>query len=657
MARDYVDVLNGTFGDEKAAPSAGLSFIFGSGSRLLDMIDEHEGRRVVVYPCSSEDEISEMAQGMMCALTWVLNSFDGVTAIPLIMDSPLSAVDWKPSASAFNPDSFMLDGLGEDTLVTAILQREFDAFKWVLTGTTDIEDEETFSIELRADDIGELPSLILEAADHLGLWLGEDIDNLKHTRKKILNSGEWLNAAFRWHQAALTRAINEQTFDLSASSFRDIVAVSTDSILSQLTVKGVALAISWFEEMNAEQLVTSLTTLPHWQDGASAIARALIEIGDTRKALSLLETATKDAPEFPLNWLVLARLYTAVQQPSSAVETLQDAIELHQNNVPLLMQYGEVLINYADQNITLDEIVFIDENIEPAAAFEAIAAYEQAVNLLHGDQQAAAYVQLISALARYASDHIWPAFEALAAIDKSGSYTELALNTVAAQSDMEKVIPSLSQATQSNPDTGQIWRNLAYAYYLTGETDRASAAVDHALSHAVDTRSRGDYELLALYAQDRTLETELGEIANSLNVDSDITDRSLELLEWVVSEAPHYIEGYLLLGRAYAAGGESTTALEVLLDAEKNLGADAEIYVAIIDLLLEAGEEPVALDYVTKGLDAFPRYVPLLVRAALVTDALGDRQGAKAFLRQAHNVTPYHKEIMRVMEVFRDTES
>src|SRR5690606_30585305 len=131
---------------------------------------------------------------------------------------------------------------------------------------------------------------------------------------------------------------------------------------------------------------------------------------------------------------------------------------------------------------------------------------------------------------------------------------------------------------------GRVWRNLAYAQYLAGDEADASISIEEALKSAEDIRSRGEYELLSLYAQDATIEAELAEIADSLSADGEVTDRTLELLEWIVTEAPHYIEGYLLLGRAYAANDEGGTALEVLLDAEQHLGADASIYVAIIDL-------------------------------------------------------------------------
>lgn len=653
MARDYSDVLNGKFGDESIAPVTALSFIFGSGVRLLDESEAQEERRIAVYPCNADADLSEVAQGMMCALAWVLNSLDGVTAIPLLTNAP--SAEWTPESSTFSPDSLTLEGLGEDTFLTGMLKRDPSGFNLVLSGTTDLEDVEDLSIELQAGDEDGLFRSVLTAATRFAVWLEADASDVNEALLPAeVRSREWLAAAFAWHRTALSDAMSEKSFDFASPALQRLKLASNEPALTSLLVKGIALALVWFEQVDAVALSEAITSLSHWQESAGAIARALVELGETRASLELLETAVEAAPEFPLNWLVLARLYTAFQQPALAIQALQTAIERHQQYAPLLMQYGDALMSYADQGIALEEVIFIDEHLEPAAAFEAIAAYAEAARLLSGEQQAMAYVKLIAALARYDPEKIWQAFDALATADSTGTYTELALNAVASQEDIDHAIGILKKAAQSKPESGHLWRNLAYAQYLAGEEDGASTAISEALKYASDTRSRGEYELLALFTQDAAIEAELAEIADSLSAEGEVTDRTLELLEWVVTEAPHYIEGYLLLGRAYGANGESGTALEVLLDAEKNLGADADIYVSIIDLLLESDEETVALDYVTKALDVFPRHIPLLARAALVTDALGDREGAKAFLRQAHNIVPYHREIMRITGMFSD---
>ena len=657
MAKDYADVLNGAFGDETSAPVAALSYIFGGGVRLLDDSEAQEERRILVYPCVADAAMNEFAQGLMCALTWELNALDGVTAIPLLIRTVTDKLTVENST--FTPETFMLEGLGEDTFVTATLNREIAGLKLSLTATSDVEDADDLAIELHAISEDDLVGAVFEAVKQLREWL--DVDESETTGigqvSAVPGAREWFEAAFAWHRAMLADAVAEKSIDLSSLAFQRVTAAASQPALIDLTIKGLALSMVWFDEIDTISLLSTLKMLPHWQDNAGPISRILIGSGKTREALELISTAVEEAPEIALNWLVLARLYGAVQQPALAVETLQAAIERHQEHAPLLMQYGDLLMSYADQKISLEEVIFIEEDLEPASAFEGIAAYEEAIRLLQGEPQAMAYVQLITALARYHPDNLWTAFDALALSDTKGTYTELALNSVAAQDEISRAISSLQKAAQSSPGSGRAWRNLAYAQYLAGDKNGASAAVQEAQRHATDARSLGEYELLSLYVQDPGVESELAEIADTLSAGGDVTDRMLELLEWIVTEAPHYIEGYLLLGRAYDTNEESATALEVLLDAEKNLGADAEVYVSIIDLLLDAGEETVALDYVSKALDEFPRHIPLLARAALVTDALGDREGAKAFLRQAHNIVPYHREIMRVAGIFRDSEA
>src|SRR5690606_35749123 len=172
MPRDYADVLNGKFGDETVAPVTALSFIFGSGVRLLDDFDEQEERGVGVYACVADAGPSEIAQGLMCALTWVLNSLDGVTAIPLLIREPRA--EWDAAASAYTPDSYTLEGLGEDTLLTAELKQSSAGFTWALTGTTDLEDVDDLSFELNVPSEDALFIAILQAVARFSVWLGAD---------------------------------------------------------------------------------------------------------------------------------------------------------------------------------------------------------------------------------------------------------------------------------------------------------------------------------------------------------------------------------------------------------------------------------------------------------------------------------------------------
>lgn len=654
MARDYADVLNGTFGDETIAPVAALSFIFGGSVRLLDEPDTKIERRIAMYPCITEPDLMEFAQGLVCVLAWELNSIDGVTAIPLLIKAPEN--EWIAEDSSFTPETFTLDGLGEDTIITAALRRDEIGFNISLAITTEIEHVEDLTFELRANGEHELLAAILDAAGRIGRWLdvGTDeltIENEAKPADKV-PAIEWLKAVFAWHCTTLDDALNERPFSVSSVSFQRLTAAPD---LGRMVIKGAALYMLWFQEIDLSVL-DALRAFPRWQANAGPLARSIVELGKIREALELVNTAVEEAPEFAGNWLVLARMYSAVQQPTLAIETLQSAIEQHQDYAPLLMQYGDALMNYADQNTPLETVIFIEEDLEPASAFECIAAYERAARLLNGELQAMAYVQLIAAQARYQPAKLWQSFEVLATSDHTGVYTELALNAVAAQDEIVAAVSSLQKAVYSNPESSRIWRNLAYAQYLAGDHGGAAAAIREALDRVKDSRSRGEYELLSLYIQDPAVEEELAEVADNLSAGGSVTDRALELLEWIVSEAPHYIEGYLLLGRAYEANAETSTALEVLLDAEQNLEVDAEIYVAIIDLLLEVGEETVALDYVSKAIDVFPRHVTLLVRAALVMDGIGDRDGAKTFLRQAHNIAPYHREIMRVSTIFHNLD-
>lgn len=649
MARNYTDVLNGSFGEGDVPPVRGLSYIFGGGVRLADDINEQSERRIAVYPCIAPAEDSEAAQGLMCALSWTLNTLDGATAMPVLIREPV--VDWSAADSAFGTDDLSLEGLGEDTIVSGRLSKDDVRYTLTLTATSDVDDSEDLVVRIEGADERELLNGILEAAGTFASWLGgspSDIGGIATVQGERAIVRRWLVEAFAWHRTCLAHAADDGEFGLGSSEFGRLTIDSAQVELTGLTVRGIALMLTWFRSVDAVMLVEVVRAMPYWQVAAGALSRALVELRQTRLAIDTLEAAIGEAPQIALNWLVLSRLYTAVQQSKRAIEALQDGITANPTYAPLLMQYGDQLVAMGDEGRNLDEVVFLEEDREPIFAFEAIEAYREAVKLLHDEAQYIAYVRLITTLVRFDPAHVWPVFESLANQDSAGTFSDLALSAVAAQDDIENAVEPLETAARKFAEVGRVWRNLAYAQYMSGNGDAAAQAIATALSFAEDAKARGEYELLALYAQDRTVEAQLAEIADIVSARGEVSNSALEFLEWVVGEAPHYTEGYLLLGRAYVGTGEADTALEVLLDAEQNLGIDPDILAAITDLLLESGEETVALDYVSKGLDAFPRHIPLLARAALVTHLLGDEESATMFLRQAHNITPYHREIMAV---------
>lgn len=654
MAREYADILNGTFGDEDVnRQSNNLSVIFGSGIRLADEANTRTQRRIVVYPCKADAADAETAQGLMCALAWALNSLDGVVVMPLLVDAP--SATWEPNNSAFTPDDVQLDALGEDTVITASLERNTaSGYVLSLSAVSDVEGSDDVSVDVTGDSFVVLLNGVINAVPTFATMLGGTPDmssSVPEVRAPDAAVREWLHGAFAWYRAALLTAANEEFYDQDFAQIRDRTLLElSEAATTWLLVQSIALMSVWYETdtQDAELIIDMAKSLKAWQAGAPALSRALIEMRETRLAIETLETAVEEAPEQVRNWLVLSRLYAAVQRADLMLEVLQRGIELHPEDAPLLMLYGETLLTYAEQGLMVQQTILAGEG--ESTENEAIAAFRAAVRLTADEQRAMASIHLITALERAESPDLWQAFEELAVSDAKGIYIEHAINVISAEDDLEQALPALEKASIQHPLSGQVWRNLAYVQYLAGHMDTAATSIARALQYADSDTTRGEYELLALYAQDATIEGQLAEIADIVSAGYDVSERHLELLEWIVSEAPHYGEGYLLLARAYAADGESDTALEVLLDAEKQTGGSADIVAAIVDLLMESGEETVALEYITKGIENYPRHIPLLARAAQVTHALGDDDGARAFLRQAHNIAPYHKELLRVTQ-------
>ena len=111
----------------------------------------------------------------MCAVAWGLNALDGVTAIPLLTQVPV--IEWTPADSAFSPETFTLEGLGEDTLLTAALNRDGAGFEFSISATTEIEDIDDLNVELFANSEEGLFKLVFNALARVSVWLRADVVN------------------------------------------------------------------------------------------------------------------------------------------------------------------------------------------------------------------------------------------------------------------------------------------------------------------------------------------------------------------------------------------------------------------------------------------------------------------------------------------------
>lgn len=660
----YADVLNGTFGDEPTtSPGRNSSTIFGTGARLMDDSDGRAQRRLVIYPCESAPADFEVAQGLMTVLAWAVHSLDGVVVLPLLSASPTES-----SSKFFTPESFSLEGLGEDTVFTASLKRESDVYLLDILAETELENVDDLKYTVLGQSLPELASALVHSLNKIAAWLdgsATETDTLPSITGENGEILDWLLGAYKLHLALIRDAVNGAAFDFEQGQESPFFAPLTELInhvsatqnpmLNWLLLQGMALSSVWFEEIDPEGFATRMMTVKNWQIGASALARALVDMSETALALNVLENAVSDAPEIPFNWLVLARFYGAARRPDLQLNTIKSGLEQHDSYAPLLMFYGETSLNYANQGISHGHSIQA-EPLKNGMAGEAQAAFDAAIERTQGDARNTAYIQLITARTLIPGANIWGALAELAEADATGTYTEHAISAASAQDDIEQALPGLIAAAEKYPEAGQVWRNLAYVQYLTGDNESAAASVQKAISYTSNVRVQGEYEILGLYTQDARLEAQIADIAERINAGTPASDRDLELLEWVAAEAPHYGEIYLLLSRAYRLEDEADTALEVLLDAEQHVGIDADVIVAIVDLLQEAEEDAVALDYVSKGLEAYPRNIRLLARAAQVAFTLGDDEGASAFLRQAHNIAPYHRELLRVTKDIMDSE-
>ena len=141
---------------------------------------------------------------------------------------------------------------------------------------------------------------------------------------------------------------------------------------------------------------------------------------------------------------------------------------------------------------------------------------------------------------------------------------------------------------------------------------------------------------------------EVGTVLLIPNAEVDVED--VEYLERVLERVPSFAEVYVLVAKAYLIWGESSTALETLLDGHKNAPDDPEIIALLSETLWESGEEDLALSYLNKGINNNPTNVPLLALAGQYLFDDGQEEAAKAYLLRAEMISPRDPTLIRVRQ-------
>src|SRR5690606_23567011 len=154
--------------------------------------------------------------------------------------------------------------------------------------------------------------------------------------------------------------------------------------------------------------------------------------------------------------------------------------------------------------------------------------------------------------------------------------------------------------------------NLATAYILNDELDRAAVLLEETLEHATDPDHITEIQRLMLYADDPDFEAIMGEMIDKIGAKTPLDETEIDYLEQVVEVAPRYTEAYQLLAQGYHLWNDSEAVMHTLLDAVKQLPNDAEILVMLAKALSDSEQGDLALEYLEHSVKHNPMHIPSL---------------------------------------------
>lgn len=641
------------------------SAIFGGGSLAGLNLDASTSIRIGMWPAISA-EAPEVANGLMAALAALLERWRGVTVYRIFakLDGEPENYEWTVAKSQFEVEDWQIDGLDDNTGIWGRLEQAADGWQFTVEVESDfIEADDPKILMYQSRDINGIVNWLPTAAGEIVKFLEIEA---QPTIKKLYDTQAQrdedevkalLSSFFEWELGLLSglwgvpwnvqdsyeRLIGEDDY-----SSNDFGAWLVASAIARTMLPGY----SEFEA-HLPGMDFVLERLNYHPLAGIVLGNELYAQNREGMAVEGLEKTVEAYPDNADAWLVLANMYRQSGDLLKAVDTFQRAIEAEALSAALLFNYAQLLPLMEGAGWVIDAYILIDpeEITEQRVAWEAIEACEEAMrhNPDNPAQILATQTQLLIDVAETDEDleRVWRVFKSLVNYDEEGEYTRIAIDSLYNLEEAEPALEILEDAVEEAPLRADLRINLATAYLVLEENEYAITELEEARKLTDDPLLQAEIERLMLVATDPEFETLTSEINDRLNAGTSINSDEIDYLEEILEQAPQYIDGYIMLARAYGLQNDTTQALEVLLDAEKVAPTDPDILEGLARLLWNSGETDAAYGYIRRGLKANPLHVPLLTLMGQFLFDDDDHDGARACLLRAEAISPRHPSLLK----------
>jgi tetratricopeptide (TPR) repeat protein len=636
--------------NENQSRNRTASAIFGSMGDIQRNIKSKASLRVGMWPCISEND-PVVAMGLWSVLAYLLERWADIRVYRIFVHMQGNPDDftWSIDSTQFEIDDWIVERLDENIAMWGTLTHTDGILELTATIENDVvETEETVELSVSGKSIGALVQQLPDFSSRIADAIQAERLNERTPVYQIEDTSESGRALFKsvieWESRLLLSlwGVEWSESDIM-STYQDIfdAAKQIDGdfgawVLAQTVSQTLRPGYQTIGSLLTDKFAGIVRAFPDSAVPAIILSPFLYRAGQASESLALLQIASNqtDDARIPVQ---MAFLYGSSERIPDAIAVLQESIQKNIESNLLYRHYGNWLV-FAHRYDERPDLILTDQGGLDAIIQEAIAAYDRA--LIHDPDDKDTLQAKLLHMTPDDNNSFWAGFRHLVELDNTGQRVRDVIDNLY---DIEDITPGIRIFEEMMREQGERFRfyqNLALLLLVNNRDTEAIPYLENALKKAEAIEQKADIERLMLTAASANFEYRFGELAAIVDAGNRLTTEDVAFLESVVESAPHLLDGYLLLGKAYAAWDDLDAALDTLLDAGDKLPPNPDVMEQTARYLWESGEKELAFDYLNRSITQFPQHIPSIVRVARYLFDNNQLDEARDFLAHAEEIEP-----------------
>ena len=612
------------------------SSIFGSAAGMAQSIETEDRLRVSVYPFVCQ-EMPEVAMGLASCFAYLLEQYPSTRAHRVFarMDNDGDSDEIAPQDYQFSPADWSMAGLADNVQMWGELRLGDPITLTLNVDTSLLDGEEGFQYTYEFQDLDHVVEIMPEIVDGLMKeLLGQDTAPLINDYMGVEAEGEALELLpllFDWNLDVYLQLCG---VDWAEEDIRDqfnefaAICKRQDNDFSDWCLAMMAKHVMQAGLEDIGEVIVPLLNDIHDLDGSAGVpglALGLAELGYHERAAAMLEDCLNENP-VELVFYCLAKALLDAGRFHEAVDACQRGLEAGLDDPTLYMQYAQLLITAQTHGWHIEDVLLIDpDEIDEDLHITQEIANALKLHFLNNQESVQGLGMAINYMLDAGDDEMWVYFLRLVLIDEHNLHlTEI----VDRMMDLDDYSPAVAILEENARETEWAELCLAQIALENGQRQRAAELIEKGQNlqfhkpHVVLALQR-----LLLSVELPGFEEDFAEIQMQMNAGAKLPNRSIGLLETACEVAPKLTIMRVRLAQAYESRDEYAEALEVLQDAEAELGSNPRFSLGIVhayDMLRQHDDAVVKL---TTALDEHPNDINLishLVFRLAVDDQMDD---------------------------------